>query len=316
MTEPLRRILVALDASPESLGSVEAAAELAAAMHAELLGLFVEDLELLELATNPFARQMDLLTATLRPLERPVVERRLRLAAERARSALERTAGRRGITWSFRVRQGRVAAEIEAAAGDVDLVWISRSGWRRTGWEGRAHPPTSRPPATGLAAAGTLTSRPTPSRAATGHPPRSRATLGHTARELLERGQHTMFFHGHPPTATCPVWVALAGGPTGQRALRVAADLAESQRRPMAILLFAPDEAERQKLQKQAEQQLADRELVIEFRPVASLDRTQLAEQISGLPCGLLVLSASAPFSDTELEALIAEIACPVLVVR
>ena len=43
----IRRILVALDASPHSLAALEAASELADALKAELVGIFVEDVNLL-----------------------------------------------------------------------------------------------------------------------------------------------------------------------------------------------------------------------------------------------------------------------------
>jgi nucleotide-binding universal stress UspA family protein len=53
-----RRILVALDASVNSLAAIEQAATLAANLEAEQLGLFVEDINLLRIATLPFARQI------------------------------------------------------------------------------------------------------------------------------------------------------------------------------------------------------------------------------------------------------------------
>jgi nucleotide-binding universal stress UspA family protein len=43
----IRRILVALDASPHSFAALEAAAHLAAHLEAELFGLYVEDENLL-----------------------------------------------------------------------------------------------------------------------------------------------------------------------------------------------------------------------------------------------------------------------------
>ena len=46
----IRRILVALDASPHSQAALQAASELAAALKAELVGIFVEDVNLLHLA--------------------------------------------------------------------------------------------------------------------------------------------------------------------------------------------------------------------------------------------------------------------------
>ena len=50
----IRRILVALDASPSSLVALEEAAKLAAVWDAELAGVFVEDSELLRMAQLPF----------------------------------------------------------------------------------------------------------------------------------------------------------------------------------------------------------------------------------------------------------------------
>jgi K+-sensing histidine kinase KdpD len=51
----IRRILVALDASPDSLAALKTAADLARRMEAELMGLFVEDIELLRMADSPYA---------------------------------------------------------------------------------------------------------------------------------------------------------------------------------------------------------------------------------------------------------------------
>ena len=54
----IRRILIALDASTHSLAALHAAAEMAANMQAELIGLFVEDENLLHLAGLPFAQEV------------------------------------------------------------------------------------------------------------------------------------------------------------------------------------------------------------------------------------------------------------------
>ena len=54
----LRRIVVGLDAGPRDRAALEAAAQLAARMQAELVGLFVEDIDLLHLAGLPFAREV------------------------------------------------------------------------------------------------------------------------------------------------------------------------------------------------------------------------------------------------------------------
>jgi nucleotide-binding universal stress UspA family protein len=54
----IKRIVIAIDASPTSLAALEATAELAARWDAEILGVFVEDTDLLRMATLPFAGEV------------------------------------------------------------------------------------------------------------------------------------------------------------------------------------------------------------------------------------------------------------------
>lgn len=68
-------------------------AELAAAVHAQLEALFVEDVDLLRLARLPLAWQIPWSSRTLRRLERGEIERQLRAQAASAREILQR-AGR------------------------------------------------------------------------------------------------------------------------------------------------------------------------------------------------------------------------------
>jgi nucleotide-binding universal stress UspA family protein len=125
----IRRILVALDASPHSLAALEAAAELAARMEAELVGLFVEDVQLLRLADFPYVRQVRYFSPAGAPLIRAEIESELKAQSEQARRALAEAAQRARIHWSFRTVRGEVTHELLAAAREVDLVAIGRCGW-------------------------------------------------------------------------------------------------------------------------------------------------------------------------------------------
>lgn len=124
----IRKILVALDASSHSLSALNAAGELAASLQAELIGLFVEDEELLALTDLPFTGEVDFLSAHLRPLNRSHLERQLRLQAHWAHQALEEVARRVQVNWSFQVQRGRVSREVLAASSNVDLIILGRSG--------------------------------------------------------------------------------------------------------------------------------------------------------------------------------------------
>ncbi|HXZ10809.1 MAG TPA: universal stress protein [Candidatus Sulfotelmatobacter sp.] len=125
----IRRILVALDASPSSRAALRAAADLAAAMEAELSGVAVEDIELLRIGEAPLAQEILYHSAEQSPMSRDLMERRLKAQSEHARALLEKEANRVHVSWSFRSVKGNVVPEVLAAAGDVDLVAMGKVGW-------------------------------------------------------------------------------------------------------------------------------------------------------------------------------------------
>ncbi len=123
------RVLVALDASPQSQAALRAAARVAAAMQAELQGLFVEDANLFHLCNSPFCREVGLRTAVVRQLESQTVERQLRVLAAEMRRSLARVAGEAQVRWSFQVTRGAVEHELLAAAENSVLLSLGRTGW-------------------------------------------------------------------------------------------------------------------------------------------------------------------------------------------
>lgn len=118
----IRRVIVGLDPVQQSRALLEAAVDLAGQMQAELLGLFVENQDLLHFAGLPFAREVGFESATRRSLDVESMERTLRTLAREARQVLESIAGGTQVQWSFRVVRGAPAAELLAAAEESDLV--------------------------------------------------------------------------------------------------------------------------------------------------------------------------------------------------
>lgn len=125
----IRRILVALDTSPHSVAALEVAVQLAEEWNAELVGLFVEDLDLLRLAQLPFAQEVSAYSARLRSFGPEQLELQLRAQAARLRRQMARMAMRRGINWSFEVSRGDIAAELLEQAEGADLVVLGKTGW-------------------------------------------------------------------------------------------------------------------------------------------------------------------------------------------
>jgi len=122
----IRRILVALDASMQSQAALDAAAELASRWHAELRGLFVEDVNLIKMADLPFAREIYSHSATVEAFDVRSLERALKVRAEQARQVLVRAAERAKVPSSFRVVRGEVTTELLAAASEADLLILGK----------------------------------------------------------------------------------------------------------------------------------------------------------------------------------------------
>ena len=128
----IRRILIALDASASSLETLEAAVTLASRLEAELIGLFVEDVNPLKLAGLPFAREIGFPSAHRRRLGSVEMERSLRAQASRAEAALIAAAERQSVRCSFRVARGEIKERVLEAATEVDLLALGRArrAWR------------------------------------------------------------------------------------------------------------------------------------------------------------------------------------------
>ncbi len=126
---PIRRILVALDASPHSLAALQVAIELAVQLGAEVEGLFVEDINLLKLSDLPMARELVVYATRSRHLDRKRMAEQLQLQAHMARKALEEVAEKAQVRWSFRVTRGIIDTELLAASEEMDLILLGRTGW-------------------------------------------------------------------------------------------------------------------------------------------------------------------------------------------
>jgi len=122
----IHSIAVAIDCSPHSKASLEAAAEMATRLKAELIGIFVEDINLLHMAGLPFAEEIRLYSTE--KLDTAQLERLLRHQAQQAREMLEHTAQPRTVRHTFRVLRGLVPEQVIQAALEADMLVLGRSG--------------------------------------------------------------------------------------------------------------------------------------------------------------------------------------------
>jgi len=117
-----KRILVTMDHSGYGMSILRVAAGMAAELQGELLGLLVEDINLIRLAELPFSQEVSLFAEGGSHLCPDTLEKQLRSQAERLRHNLASVAGQRKIPWSFRLARGRLAAEIMAVMREVDVL--------------------------------------------------------------------------------------------------------------------------------------------------------------------------------------------------
>jgi len=135
----IRRIAVTLDALDLSIAALDQAARLARKMGAQLEGIFVEDIDLLQLAELPSLREVRRSSRSVEAINPARMEQELRVLARRAERLLGEQAARHHVSWSFRIWRGSIDSDLLAAAMEVDVLALTRLG------SVLAHGPAARP---------------------------------------------------------------------------------------------------------------------------------------------------------------------------
>jgi len=273
----VRRIMVALDASGASIFALQQAAELAERLEAELIALFVEDINLLRAAKLPFIREISFFSPTLRRLESIEMERQLRVQAGQMRRIVAQTAEQRGIPWRFRVSRGPVAAEVLAAGADADLMVLGKIG--------RSLP--------GLRQSGS------------------------TVRMVISRRRGMTLILQSGVRLTLPVVVVYDGSEPAQKGLDIAGHLVRARDGRLSVFVLADDKQDARELQLRVMQWLRPHRLGADFRLLVRPSLNGLATMIRMESSGPVVLPCDlAPLEGEQLCSLVDDLANPVLLVR
>jgi len=123
----IRRVVVALDASPCSRVVLRSAARISAALGAQLEGVFVEDARLFDLAELPIAVEVRQ-PGGVRVFDRDVAERELRVVAQSVEKWAGTIARAHNPAWRFRVVRGNIAPALMEAAAEDTLLVLGRYG--------------------------------------------------------------------------------------------------------------------------------------------------------------------------------------------
>ncbi|MBM3502929.1 MAG: hypothetical protein FJX65_03555 [Alphaproteobacteria bacterium] len=276
----IERVLVALDASTESHAALAAAANLAARLHVQLVGLFIEDAKLFDIAQLSMVRQVSFTGEPSPAPDVESIERSLRAQAGVMRRTLETVAQSHHLSWSFQTARGRASAEILASASHSDLVIL-----------GKTTPSVTR-----------------------------RGSLGATARVVAERPRGAILFSDPRLQRVLgeggAIVVVFDGSANAPRALALAADLAQAGSGELIILTPAKDEHDAQRLHDEAGASLSGRPLRVYHRICTGAGCTALVNATLSHQGNLLVIGAGSPVLGAEsLADLLERLHSPVLVV-
>jgi nucleotide-binding universal stress UspA family protein len=273
----IRRILVALDASSQSIAALEEAAEMAAALKAELIGMFVEDINLLRGAQLPFARRVAFPSGAFEPIDTSRLEREMRAQAEQARRALAAAAESRKRPWSFRCVRGAVAAQLLEAAGTADVVMMGRAGWS----------------------------------------PLRPASLGSTATVLASSAPGAILIVEQSPANLAPVQVVYDGSAQAGSVLRTAAGLALARGVGLVVFALAGTEADYQRMRARTLEIADHRFKLIQVQRLDAPSPALLAQAAQAHGGGLIILPGSCPLATGQaVSELLSRVPNPLLLIR
>ncbi len=124
----IRQVVVAFGASQVPREMLEAAADLASALHADVRAFMVEESWLEQMAEHPVTAELYLGSRTIQPWDGDRLRLQLRARAEQTRRTVRQVAERRGVRMSFEVAHGEVQAVLEQARGAGILSTVVASG--------------------------------------------------------------------------------------------------------------------------------------------------------------------------------------------
>jgi nucleotide-binding universal stress UspA family protein len=124
----IQRILVVVDTSRQSLLALQIAASLASRLDAEVIGIFVEDINLFRLTELPFIQEVSYYSARPYPLSSQSLERQMRASSRRLREIIQMFSASSNLRWSLETARGSYPRDLLASVLDTDLLILVQSG--------------------------------------------------------------------------------------------------------------------------------------------------------------------------------------------
>ena len=277
-TRRIQRILVAVDTSQPSRAALQAAVDLAGQLEGELVGMFVEDENLIRMAGISFTREIRQYSSAASKCTAEDIRRQLQVRARRAQQLVSRLAEQAGVPYSFRIERGQVNQALISAAGESDLITLGRAGHSKT----------------------------------------THRQLGSTAETVLRQASRSVMVLERGVRLHPPIVVLYDGSAAGEKALEIAGQLtAATDYEAVSVVVFDPTGKAAQDLEKQALETLQAFDVPASFQITETFTARQFVHIIESLRSGLVLAPASLldTYSE-ELQRLLTNVVTPILFVR
>lgn len=273
----INRVLVAIDTSTEQLRTLEAAADLAVLMQAELHALFVEHPALRKLENLSSSRKIDLPQGFGAQIEQGSIGRELDALTRRSEDILARASEQRHLEWSFQVVRGKLNTELSTAVGEGDLV-VAES---------------------------------------TGRSIRSGMRMKPETREVADHVDRPVLFLQHGPRPTQSIVAVYDGGPESEAVLDAATAMVGGPVSLLTVLLPAEDREAGDELQEEVEARLSQEGIPAHYRRVSPDSLEWVVDTVRKVHGDILIQGASTEsLQEDGLETLLDNVQCPVLLIR
>ena len=123
----INRVLIALDAFRKDQAILDIAMAFAASKRVELMTLFIEDPDLVSLASLPFVQEIDTSSTRERKLDSLQLMRAFRSQTQQLSRRLEQMTRQSQLRYSLKIVRGHYVHEALSATVSMDVLFLSRS---------------------------------------------------------------------------------------------------------------------------------------------------------------------------------------------
>lgn len=257
--------------------AMAAAAVLASVIEAKIVGLFVQEEGMVDMAELPFARVLDFDSPKPRKVSRQLMQQAYARRAAICRQALSNHAGKARVSWSFSTQQGNISAKVEEMVGSGDYVVLSGET-HGTGMHSLVHAVRTVP-----------------------------AGIKGVVVAALHRESR----------ATGPIIAIDDGDKAGARTVTLAARLAELEGRPLHLFVIAAEDVDADRIEARAAELVSDRQAITIHRYLPGAPQSIAAGLARLSPFFVVADLDGEPIRDDQVAiSLFRAARAPVLLVR